>query len=49
MCSWVVYGRKPKKGEAPSQVPKPHHWPKEPTSDDEGDDDDDDDDNATIL
>ncbi|KAF2630032.1 S-adenosyl-L-methionine-dependent methyltransferase [Macroventuria anomochaeta] len=29
---YVVYGRKPRIGEAPSQVPKPDHWPTEHTS-----------------
>ncbi|KAH8727077.1 S-adenosyl-L-methionine-dependent methyltransferase [Phaeosphaeriaceae sp. PMI808] len=37
---WVVYGRKPFPTEPPSEVPKPSHWPQEPSSDDEGDDDD---------
>jgi len=36
---WVVHGRKPRADEPPSKVPKPSHWPQEPTSDDEGDDD----------
>lgn len=39
---WVVHGRKPRPNEPPSKVPKPSHWPQEPTSDDEGDDDDND-------
>jgi hypothetical protein len=39
---WVVHGRKPLPDEAPSKVPKPPHWPKEPMSDDEDDYDDDD-------
>jgi hypothetical protein len=32
---YVVHGRRPRANEPPSKVPKPHHWPKEPSSDDE--------------
>ncbi|XPS68484.1 hypothetical protein M3J07_000764 [Ascochyta lentis] len=35
---YVVYGRKPHVGEAPSQVPKPDNWPTESTCYDDDDD-----------
>ncbi|CBX98131.1 hypothetical protein IAQ61_010233 [Plenodomus lingam] len=39
---YVVWGRKPLATEPPSPVPKPSHWPKDPTEDDDEADDDDD-------